>query len=230
MTEHFTGNPKRLFNYWQDSNRAKKFLSGGTREAAINFCRSFKDHFTDKVWADIGTGTGYVVKSLLKDFRPKAVIGIDISKAMLSMYQVDESLLSIGSGFNLPLRQTSVDVVSSFFCFSDYPSLRPVFKEGARVLNHHGKFLYVDYAKGDGYWELRKKHHGENGIVGNINLRTTEEILAEIDQFTPIFSGYVEAEVPSEHLKAPFELPPTITRKFAVCLASRIRKEDISKP
>ncbi|RMG19880.1 MAG: hypothetical protein D6732_29365, partial [Methanobacteriota archaeon] len=81
--------------------------------------------------------------------------------------------------------------------------------------------LFVDYAKGDGYWELRKKHHGENGIVGNINLRTTEEIMREMVQFTPIFSGYVEAKVSSERLKGPFELPSTITRRFAVCLVKK---------
>ncbi|RMG22471.1 MAG: class I SAM-dependent methyltransferase, partial [Methanobacteriota archaeon] len=173
MAEHFTGSPEKLFQYWQDENRARKFLSGGTREAAIEFCRSFKTHFAEKVWMDIGTGTGYVVKKLLHDYRPKAIIGIDISKAMLAMYQVEDALLAISSAFNLPFRDRSVDAISTFFCLSDYPSLTPFLHQVKRTLRNEGIFLFVDYAKGDGYWELRKKHHGENGIVGNINLRTT---------------------------------------------------------
>ncbi len=227
MAEHFTGNPQRLFDYWQDEKRAKKFLTGGTRGSAIEFCRAFKDHFHQKVWVDIGTGTGYVVKKLIEDYKPRQTIGIDISKAMLKNYQLKESLLTLGSGFNIPLRNQSVDAISTFFCFSDYPNLQPLFQEAKRTLTPKGKFLFVDYAKGDGYWERRRKHHGEKGIIGNINLRTIEEIQNEAGkQFETIHASYVQTEVDTEYLNAPFELPQKIKRRFVVIFAEKAMYEE----
>ncbi len=222
MPEIFTGDIKSLFMYWQDQDRAEKFLKGGTREKAIEEAKGFKRLFSGKVWADMGTGTGYVVKRLKDHFNPISIVGIDISRAMLQRYQVDGAHRVLATTSGLPLRDASIGAVSIFFCLSDYPDLRPFFAEVARVLVKDGPFLFVDYAKGDQYWETRKVHHGEKGIVGNINLRTTEEVKSRLEQnFNVVHLDYVSDMVDSKRLHAPFQLPLKIERKFIMALSRK---------
>ena len=222
MPEIFTGDFKSLFWYWQDQDRAVKFLKGGTREKAIDEARRFGKFFCGKIWADMGTGTGYVVKRLKDYFKPISIIGIDISQPMLRSYQVKEAQRVLATTSGLPLRNGSIGAVSIFFCLSDYPDLKPFFVEVARVLDWEGPFLFVDYAKGDQYWEARKAHHGEKGIVGNINLRTTEEVKDQLEpNFNIVHLEYVCDIVDSKRLHPPFQLPSKIERKFIMALATK---------
>ncbi len=213
MAEYFTSSKKTLFDYWQDKSRSLRFLDGGTREEAYSyFCLNCHPKFP---WLDIGSGTGYVIKKCLGNILGQLIIAVDISFEMLIRYQVPEVNKIIASGEFLPLRKKSIAFTSSFFCLSDYPRLSLFSNSIQRILIDVGEVILFDYAVGDGYWELRKAHHDPQKLIGNINLRTAEDINKEFSDLSSLQEKYITSTVSTKNLMRKFDfLPETLDRKF----------------
>ncbi len=224
MDNYYSGSPETLFRYWQDGARAKKFLDGGTRTPVLDEVGTrYHTYYSDSMWLDVGTGAGFPLHHLQRWAKPRVTAGVDISHAMLQNHMIGDAGKVLGSAVKLPTRSASFTFVSSFFCFSDYPLLDPFFSEMTRVCVPNGHVLYVDYAKGDEYWETRRAMHGHNGIVGNINLRSPKDIVEAWSRFSvDIIDCYVfEAIVEGKKLGGSLVLPSQVRRKFMVCLVAK---------
>lgn len=171
---YFTGDEKSLFEYWQDEQRARKFLDGGTRTDMVKYVLKKDRRFIEQSnWLDIGGGAGFIQSNVEIDLYRMAVV-LDISLEGLRVHICKESQRINGSFKSPPFRRDAFDTISSFFCLSDYPELGEILTSFVRMANG-GQFILVDYAKGDEYWENRKKAHNPS-LIGNINLRSAEHI------------------------------------------------------
>lgn len=222
---YFSGSFASLFAYWQNEERTRRFVQGGTRIQMIHDVVDEQgDRLTKGIWIDIGTGAGFIQQVIAEKFAFRGLaVGVDMSIAMLQKYLNREVQRVAGVFQALPFRKGSVDTTSSFFCLSDYPNLRSIFQNFADLLRPHGNILYIDYTRGDQYWEIRKK---STKLIGNINLRTPEyiaQILTEIPTLQIDFTDANAYEVSAHELKQRLpELPDTLTRKFLYCRAERI--------
>ena len=218
--QFFTGSRKTLFDYWQEEFRARKFLKGGTRTPMVEYVtREDIDLLRNATWLDIGAGAGFI-QSKVDPRIYRMVIALDISWEGLKVHQCRYSQRICGSFFSPPFRKGAFEVISSFFCLSDYPNLLKIV-DSLVSLAEGGKFILVDYAEGDEYWETRKINHAPE-LIGNINLRSEEYISQEVYKFETIDLESVEVksfrtstkDLSSGHL----ELPEIITRKFIHCI------------
>jgi len=171
---YFTGDEKSLFEYWQDEERAQKFLDGGTRTDMVKYVLKKDTHLLEQSnWLDIGGGAGFIQSNVGIDLYRMAVV-LDISLEGLRIHICKESQRINGSFKSPPFRRDAFDTISSFFCLSDYPELGEILTSFVRMANG-GHFILVDYGKGDEYWENRKKAQSPS-LIGNINLRSAEYI------------------------------------------------------
>jgi ubiquinone/menaquinone biosynthesis C-methylase UbiE len=215
--QYFSGDEKSLFNYWNSADRAKKFTKGATRTSMVNFVINKEaGTLAKKSWLDVGIGAGFVQKIYQGDFCN--IIGLDISIAMLLLIDDERVFKIAGSFLKIPLRKNCINIASSFFCLSDYPELKRNLTLISSCIEPEGVLIYVDYSQGDDYWERRKNLHETEGIVGNINLRSTEEIKDNFENskdLTCIHTETVEFNENSKDMILPiFELPKTLMRRF----------------
>ncbi|MHA2030291.1 MAG: methyltransferase domain-containing protein [Candidatus Kariarchaeaceae archaeon] len=218
---YFTEDLHSLKEYWEDKDRAVKFLSGGTRTGAIEYLlRRIEPDVHQGSWLDSGTGAGFIQSQIDSDVFPTLFVGLDFSLVMLRTQEQPYGEREVGSAFQVPFRNNSFDVVSNIFSLSDYPKIETAFEELGRVVEYSGTFVHLDYGVGDDYWERRQSFHGKANpdgsvIVGNINLRS----LDQIKEWTPrgfrmVFQTYLEFEVDPSKLNSTFQLPSIITRRF----------------
>lgn len=209
--EIFSGSLRSLFNYWQDYERAKKFLEGGTRTDMVHkVVREELDPHHSGYWLDVALGAGFVQSVQKSSFTMR--IGLDISWAMLEVNKQEVQKI-LGSGLIPPFRKGSIEILSSFFCFSDYPNIETILENLFPIISPHGFLLYIDYAKGDEYWETRKQMHSPS-LVGNINLRLPHEISALVSKEV-LRSEIVSFQVQASPLQSQVpNIQPTIQRKF----------------
>lgn len=99
---------------------------------------------------DLGTGTGRVVMELIKQ-HPKKIYALDRSEAMLGFLekifpeQIKSKLIQPlnAPSDKIPLRDSSVDFITSFHLFKHLPDIKPTLQEASRVLKPGG-FLVFD--------------------------------------------------------------------------------------
>ena len=89
---------------------------------------------------DAGCGTGRYARLLRA--RGAAVVGIDLSHAMLTRARGIGAPLVRGDVAALPLAAATFDLVLSGLCVVDVPALPPVLTEYARVLRAGGVVVY----------------------------------------------------------------------------------------
>ncbi len=202
---YFSGSLDSLITYWNRKYRAEKFKKLSTRQKAVEIVIKeiapiLKNTF---LWIDLGSGAGGIEKYVLsKDFNPN-IIAVDFSFAMIENFLTPEFVNRIvADARDNPLKNQIADFVSSFFVWSDYPTVKTPLKEFYRLLKTGGYGLIVDYASGDSYWELRKMLHGYKDIVGNINLRTPKEVIRVMKKigFEIIKGEYISYQVPFDSM------------------------------
>ncbi|OLS24438.1 MAG: Demethylmenaquinone methyltransferase [Candidatus Heimdallarchaeota archaeon LC_2] len=218
---YFTDDLHSLKKYWEDKDRAIRFLDGGTRTSALQvLVKRVELDIHQGSWLDTGTGSGFVQTLIDTTVVPTLFIGLDFSGIMLRTQQSPYGERVMGSTFQLPFRRNSFNIVTNIFSLSDYPEIKIAFIELGRVVDTAGSLVHLDYAIGDDYWERRKQNHNnlaDDGsiIVGNINLRSLEQIKKwSPEDMRIVFQKYLESIVKTASISALFELPKEITRKF----------------
>lgn len=102
-----------------------------------------------QVFLDLGSGTGRVVKILLK-YHPKNIYTLDPSAAMLSILKenykraTQKSRIKIIQAYSdkIPLSSKSIDVATSLHLLKHLPNLNPTIKEINRILKPGGYFIF----------------------------------------------------------------------------------------
>lgn len=112
---------------------------------------------TDLKIADIGTGTGDVLFSLIKHLGPGRILaatGIDMSEGMLEVARKKQAQLSLkvptqfnhGDSLDLPLETSTYDVVTMAFAIRNVEDPLKGLKEIYRVLKPQGKALVLEFS------------------------------------------------------------------------------------
>jgi phthiocerol/phenolphthiocerol synthesis type-I polyketide synthase E len=97
---------------------------------------------------DVGCGRGGTIATLLRYFRPREVVGVDISPAAISFCRRSQhdhrARFEIGDAQHLPFPDASFDVVTNVESSHCYPDVGSFYAEVRRVLSPGGTFLYTD--------------------------------------------------------------------------------------
>lgn len=97
---------------------------------------------------DVGAGRGGTVATLLEHYAPRAVLGVELSRAAVSFCR--RSILDpratfvVGDAQRLPVATASVDVVTNVESAHCYPEVGRFHADVRRVLTPGGAFLYTD--------------------------------------------------------------------------------------
>lgn len=107
----------------------------------------------DLVALDLATGTGDLAITLSKHNHVKKVLGMDLSKGMVSIGETkvkDKGLdniinFQIGDACNIPLEDNSFDVVTISFGIRNFPDPKKSLREILRVLKPGGRLLILEF-------------------------------------------------------------------------------------
>ena len=112
----------------------------------------------DSVVVDIATGSGLIMPWIAEK-EPEMIIGIDISRKMLSMAKkraershLDNFVLIRGDVENLPIRDGSVDRVISTFSLTTIPDYERAIDEMLRIMKPNGMGVILDTGKPKKLW------------------------------------------------------------------------------
>lgn len=105
--------------------------------------------FDNSVSLDLGTGTGRIVKMLLKH-NPKKVYALDRSEAMLEylnqLYKKGVNAKKVqtikATSDKIPIKSSTIDVVTAFHLFKHLPKIEPTLKEANRILKTNGYLIF----------------------------------------------------------------------------------------
>lgn len=135
---------------YQTPKQANQYLNkrfdGGLSKVAVDealILREFlkKAGLDEPTSLDLGTGTGRVVKELLK-FNPKQIYALDASVSMLKVFknvfskEVSAGLIKtiLSTSDKIMLKEKSIDIVTIFHLFKHLPKAEPTLIEVNRVL------------------------------------------------------------------------------------------------
>lgn len=98
---------------------------------------------------DVGTGTGRILKELIKS-NPKKIYALDLSSAMLTQLsknykkEISSGLIKpiISSSKSIPLRENSVDLTTSLHLFKHLPNPKPTIISISKTLKPRGYFIF----------------------------------------------------------------------------------------
>ena len=93
---------------------------------------------------DLGTGTGFLARIILK--QGFEVLGLDLSKSMLDVARkkASNAFLVRGDAENIPLKDSSVDLIVSRWVFWTLPHPWKALDEVVRVLKPDGRVMLCD--------------------------------------------------------------------------------------
>lgn len=108
---------------------------------------------------DVATGTGDLALTIYKYLKPKKVIGVDISKGMLSVGKekvkkknlADFIELKEGDATALSFENNSFDAATVSFGVRNFEDLKKGLLEIKRVLRPGGKFMILEFSKPKGF-------------------------------------------------------------------------------
>ncbi len=133
-------------------------------ENGIDTNKIFFDYILDEInknpkkklsMVDLGTGTGYVPKTLCKLTKANLnIVGIDLSKDMMDLAKQENQDKRINyktaDNNKLPFKNNSFDIVTNKL------STQFSVKEVYRVLKNNGIFVFKEYSKFKGFKEISK--------------------------------------------------------------------------
>lgn len=132
-------------------------LKSGIEEAFALY-RILRPHIegcvgNSKVYLDFGCGVGRILKAFMRDFAPKDMIGLDVSKEMIDICKAD--FPTEFQFYNIPARprcalpDASVDVITSYSVFSHFSAIQATrwLDEFNRILRPGGTMLLTTYGR-----------------------------------------------------------------------------------
>jgi SAM-dependent methyltransferase len=151
---------------------------------------------------DIGCGLGAVDELLVRQYRARAVVGIDIDPALLAGMQRRIERAGLGDRIRgqhveagpLPFPVASFDVVFSKDAMVQIPDKTAIFAEVLRVLRPGGHFIASDWLRGgpDAYSPEMMEFFRLEGIA--YNMATLDESAAALRT-----AGFVAVDVRDRH-------------------------------
>ncbi|MFK7896302.1 MAG: methyltransferase domain-containing protein [Myxococcota bacterium] len=100
---------------------------------------------------EVGSGRGGGASYVMRTYQPKSYLGVDLAKNAIDFCQrthhVDGLRFQQGDAMNLPLADSSVDLVINIESSGLYPKVARFYREVHRVLRPGGRFLCADYRK-----------------------------------------------------------------------------------
>ncbi|MBU2965068.1 malonyl-ACP O-methyltransferase BioC [Amphritea sp. 2_MG-2023] len=116
-------------------------------------------HSSSEVVMDLGCGTGYFAPLLAEKFKPQQLICLDLAQGMLAYARehraTPNALWLCGDAENLPLADSSIDLIFSSLAIQWCEDLPSLFSEVARVLKPGGRFLFSTLGP-DTLYEIRE--------------------------------------------------------------------------
>jgi SAM-dependent methyltransferase len=140
-------------DYWLSGIAYERFMGRWSSLVAQNFL-SWLDIAPDRIWLDVGCGTGSLTRRILESYHPKEIIAIDSSAGFISHAQ--RSITHPSVHFKVSLAQSleldsdSIDIAVSGLVLNFVPQPKEAILEILRVTRPGGKigiFLW-DYAEG----------------------------------------------------------------------------------
>ena len=110
---------------------------------------------------DVATGTGDLAIAILKQKKPKKVIGLDLSPQMLEVAKTKEKNIEFiqGDSENLPYEDNSFDLVTVTFGVRNFENLDKGLSEIYRVLKTEGQLAVLEFGLPK-IWIIRKIYLG----------------------------------------------------------------------
>lgn len=226
----FSGDLLSLQHHWENAERAKKFLSGGTRIKAVQqVLETIKIHILNNIWVDVASGSGFVQSQLDYNYSPTLFVGVDFSREMLNCMDSKYGERVQGSVFSIPFRMNCVDLTSMFFSLSDYPNLNEGLSQMVGICKVGGFISFIDYGINDEYWLTRAKYDGNviDGeiIIGNINLRSLKDTIKEFPSNVRIYnSKLIKYDTQVNEYASKFPLQDIVSRSFSFVIAQKSAK------
>jgi ubiquinone/menaquinone biosynthesis C-methylase UbiE len=149
-----------FMNYgYADIDPSAKELKLSDSESDNRFCIQLYHHvagdvdLSGKDVVEVGSGRGGGASYIARHLRPSSMLGIDLSDKAVDFcnqtYAVDGLSFRQGDAENLPLPNTSVDVVVNLESSHCYGSMDQFLSEVYRVLRPGGYFLFSDHRDAD---------------------------------------------------------------------------------
>lgn len=154
------------------NNPIRRFLQR-TLEMKV-FCGFLKKNnvnLNGKVLLDVGCGSGYSTKLLIRKFKPSEIVAFDIMPEQISLAKKRNlnARVYVGDALNIDMKSDSCDAVFIFGVLHHIPQWKDVMVEIKRVLKDGGVLLveepkirfnwnqFDEGLKGSGYQTLGKK-------------------------------------------------------------------------
>ncbi len=135
---------------WERGDPYEQYVGRWSRRVAPVFL-SWLRIPAGRRWLDVGCGTGALCAAIVDHCSPLSVVGVETSEGFLMAARenlVGRAVLHRGTATEIPLDDSSVDVVVSGLVLNFVPDQRAALAEMARVTSHVGTIgAYVwDYA------------------------------------------------------------------------------------
>ncbi|MHB8114155.1 MAG: class I SAM-dependent methyltransferase [Bellilinea sp.] len=188
---------------WRSGTAYERFMGRWSNLIAQRFLRWLAIP-PDRVWLDVGCGTGSITKLILDSYRPKEIYAMDASSEFISHAQrlITHPAVhfKVGLAQSLDLNSNSMDAVVSGLVINHIPQPEDAIKEMLRVTKPGGTagiFLW-DYAAGMQmlryFWDVaieldRKASKFDEGIrfpicqEGQLESRMREAGLKQVEAY-----------------------------------------------
>lgn len=147
---------------WRTGQSYEQYMGRWSRQIATKFLK-WLDAPSGAGWLDLGCGTGALSQAVLDNCSPASIIGIDPSKDFIAharnAISDHKASFKVADAENLPLNDTSIDIVSSALALNFVPDRKKALQEMFRVCRKDGliSFYVWDYPGGgmgfiDAFW------------------------------------------------------------------------------
>lgn len=172
----------------------------------------------DSTILDVGSGRGGGANFLAETFRPRKIVGLDLSAEATAFsrrnYQTASLEFIQGDALNLPFEDESFDIVINVESSHCYPDMSEFLSEVYRVLKPGGHFLLADHRRADEIPDLMQVLTTPSwGRFDNIDI--TANVVAALEADSERKSSFIdESKLP--------RLAKHVCKEFAACVGSRM--------
>lgn len=182
-----------FMNYgYADPDSSQNPLTFSSKEDVNRYAIQMYHHvasgaeLVDKEVVEIGSGRGGGAAYVARTFKPRSMLGIDISKNAVDFCNTFYSYKGLsfrqGDAENLPLTDESVDVVINVESSHCYGSMPRFLSQVHRVLRPNGHFLFADHRDQDKLDLLRQQLHDAGfGITTETDITTNVVAALRLD-------------------------------------------------
>ncbi len=196
----------------------------------------------DKEIVDLGCGDGRHAR-LIKEMGAAHVTGVDVNEKMIELakeksVENPEVTFFVADGRNLPVEDSSTDIVVSNFVIHYFPDAKEVFSEISRVLKEDGNFIgtfnITDVE--EGFEHLYNQQmpirlgQGEESIVVQNLIKSRQEIEAAIEEAGFVIKEEKELDHPNATIDDSFADKSRIQKHAVIMVLQKTSDTSPSQP